>query len=261
MRIGLLFLLLVTSRICFAQDWAFFGFFPTISQSGSLGKKMQYNFYLSSTIDAFHQTVAEKEYPATALQYYIQPSLSYKFSPNVQVGVGYAYVKHNLFGLHVNENRLWAQAVAAHDVPILGRTKLSHRLRYEERYPLNMKTNQWSYATLFRYQLGATLPFYDPKVQKTGFYASASNEFFLCLTGAINSPISSKNGFYGENWLYGGIGYTTRKYGKIEVGYMYQNLIRNPQQDHRYLHLLQATWFANFDLSEIAVWLHTPTMN
>src|SRR5919199_2849786 len=124
---------------CFAQDWTFYGFFPAISQSGNIGSKVQYNLYVSATIDAFHQRVESKEFPATALQYYIQPSLSYKFSPNVQAGIGYAYVKHNLFGLHVNENRLWAQVVATHGMPVLGRTKLSHRLRYEERYPLNMR--------------------------------------------------------------------------------------------------------------------------
>ncbi|WP_461071188.1 DUF2490 domain-containing protein [Spirosoma horti] len=258
MRYVYLFCLLVQGSISLAQDWTFYGFFPAISQSGNLSKKLQYNVYLSSTIDAFHQTVETKEFPATALQYYLQPSLLYKFRPNIQLGVGYAYVKHNLFGLHVNENRLWAQVAVTHDVASLGRLKVSHRLRYEERYPLNMKTNQWSYATLFRYQLGVNLSLYDPKQQSKGFYASASNEAFLCLSGAKNSPISSKNAFYGENWLYGGIGYNTGRYGKLELGYMYQYLIRNPQQDHRYLHLLQATWITNFDLSEVGVWFFTP---
>ncbi|WP_097126522.1 DUF2490 domain-containing protein [Spirosoma fluviale] len=259
MRYLYMLCLLVSSSAGFAQDWTFYGFFPTISQSGNLSKKLQYNLFLSSTIDAFHQTVETKEFPATALQYYLQPSIAYKISPNVQAGIGYAYVKHNLFGLHVNENRLWAQVVASHNVPLLGRTRLAHRLRYEERYPLNVKTDQWSYATLFRYQLGATIPLYDPKVKSKGFYASASNEVFLCMSGAINSPISAKNAFYGENWLYGGIGYNTGKMGKIELGFMHQNLIRNPQQDRRYLNLLQVTWATNFDLSNVGVWFYTPT--
>ncbi len=258
MRIALLLYFLLNGFSCFAQDWTFYGLFPAISQSGNITKKLQYNLYFSSTIDAFRQTVETKEYPATALQYYIQPSLTYKVLPNIQVGLGYAYVKHNLFGLHVNENRLWAQVVATHDVPMLGQTKLSHRLRYEERYPLNMQTSQWSYATLLRYQVGFTLPLYDPGLKTKGFYASASNEIFLCLTGAKNSPISSKNAFYGENWLYGGAGYNTGKFGKIELGYMYQNLIRNSKQDHRYLHLLQISWVGSFDLSDIGVWLYTP---
>lgn len=256
--VSLIFLLLISS-LSLAQDWTFYGVFPAVSQSGSLGRKIQYNLYASATVDALKQTVEKREFPATTLQYYLQPSVSYKLSPNLQIGLGYAYVKHNLFGLHVNENRLWAQAVATHDLPVLpGRLKLSHRLRYEERYPLNIRTGQWSYATLLRYQVGVTLPFYDPKTTKKGFYASAFNEFFFCLTGAKNSPISFKNGFYGEDWVYGGVGYNTGKFGKIELGYLYQDLIRNARHDHRYLHLIQLTYAATFDLSDIGVWLYTP---
>ncbi|AQG80500.1 DUF2490 domain-containing protein [Spirosoma montaniterrae] len=249
---------LFISPLCRAQNWKFFGFFPAISQSGSLGQKLQYNLFVSATYDTYRLNMDMGKYPATALQYYLQPSLSYKITPALQIGLGYAYVKHNLFGLRVNENRLWAQAVVTHAVPQLGRLKLSHRMRYEERYPLNTRTRQWSYAQLFRYQVGFTYPLYNPKETLKGWYATASNEFFLCLSGAKNSPISAKNAFYGEDWVYTGIGYNTGKFGKIELGYCYQNLIRNPAQDHRYLHLLQATWAANFDLSEIGVWLYTP---
>lgn len=259
MRYVYVLCLLLNSSLSFAQDWTFYGFFPTVSQSGNLSKKLQYNLLLSSTIDAFPQTVGKQEFPATTLQYYIQPSIAYRIRPNLQAGIGYAYVKHNLFGLHVNENRLWAQVVASHNVPFPGRVRLSHRLRYEERYPLNVKTDQWSYATLIRYQLGLTMPLYDPKVRSKGFYVSASDEMFFCMTGATNSPISSKNAFYGENWLYGGLGYAAGKFGKIELGYMHQNLIRNQQQDRRYLNLLQVSWAANFDLSDVAVWFYTPT--
>lgn len=258
MRYVYLLGLLCISSVGLAQNWTFFGFFPTLSQTGDLTKKVQYNLYVSATYDAVRTNIELKEYPATALQYYIQPSVSYKLTPNVQIGLGYAYVKHNLFGLRVNENRLWAQAIATHAVPQLGRLRLSHRLRYEERYPLNTRTSQWSYAQLFRYQTGFTYPLYDPKVKTKGLYATASNEMFLCLSGARNSPVSSKNAFYGEDWVYAGLGYNTGRMGKIELGYCYQNLIRNPAQEHRYLHLMQATWAMNFDLSDIGVWFYTP---
>lgn len=250
--------LLLTSAVCTAQDWTFFGAFPAISQSGSISKKLGYTVLLSATVDAFQTRIRQTEFPATALQYYLQPNLNYKFSTAIQAGAGYAYVRHDLFGLRVNENRLWIQAVAAHKVPQLGPLRLSHRLRYEERYPVNQRTNQRSCATLLRYQVGGQYLLYDAKTAKTGFYAVASNEFFFCLTGATNSPISAKNALYGENWLCGGIGYTTRNLGKFEIGYCYQQLIRNPAQDHRRMHLLQVTWAANFDLSELAVWYYAP---
>ncbi|MBO0951151.1 DUF2490 domain-containing protein [Fibrella forsythiae] len=240
-----------------AQTWTFYGVFPQYSQTGSVTKRLGYNLFLSSTSHATSQAAESPGVAMLALQYYAQPSLTYKVTDNIQVGVGYAYVRHNLFGIRVNENRLWAQTVLSHDITG-SRIKMSHRLRYEERYPLRLSTEKWSLAQLGRYHVGATIPFFDPKQQKTGWYAALSNEAFFCFSGAKNSPISSKNAFYGENWTYGGVGYNTGKWGKIEVGYQYQNLIRNAAQDHRNLHLLQIQWATNFSLDGLTTWLLTP---
>ncbi|WP_266367427.1 DUF2490 domain-containing protein [Tellurirhabdus rosea] len=256
MKNGFLLLLgLILARQGTAQPLHFAGLFPAYSQTGILHKKLLYNFYLSSTIDAFSQTVENVHYPATNLQVYLQPGLIYRLKPHLQVGAAYAFVKHNLFGLRVNENRLFVQGIYTHRLPS---GTLAHRLRYEERYPFNLKTQRGSKASLFRYQLGYNLPLYDPKTRKHGFYASASHEFFLCLTGATNSPISSKNAFNGENWSYVGAGYTFRKAGRLELGYMLQNLVRNARKEHRYLHLLQVSYNTTFNLEDFMVWLYTP---
>ncbi|GAB3935415.1 DUF2490 domain-containing protein [Larkinella terrae] len=238
-----------------AQPLHFFGVFPSVSQTGTIHSKFLYNVLASSTVDAFNQTVENVHYPATQLQLYVQPGIIYKLKPDWTAALGYAFARHNLFGLRVNENRLWAQTGYNHPLPI---GRLTHRLRYEERYPLNKKTDIQSKATLFRYQLGYNLPLYDLKKQKQGFSLSATHEFFLCLTGATNSPISSKNAFCGENWSFVGVGYTTAKTGRIEAGYMLQNLVRNPHRDHRYLHLFQVTYSATFRLDDLMVWLYTP---
>ncbi|KAA9349203.1 DUF2490 domain-containing protein [Larkinella humicola] len=252
-----IFFLLLTLSIprLAAQPLHFVGVFPALSQTGTLSKKILYSVYASATIDAFDQTVENIRYPATNLQLYVQPGIVYKIKPDWQAAVGYAYARHNLFGLRVNENRLWAQTVYNHALP---KGRLAHRLRYEERYPLNLKTNIQSKATLLRYQLGYHFQLYDSKTQKQGFSISASHEVFLCLTGAKNSPVSSKNAFCGENWSYAGVGYTTAKAGRIEAGYMLQNLVRNPQRDHRYLHLFQITYHSTFRLDDLLVWLYTP---
>ncbi|XWW45700.1 DUF2490 domain-containing protein [Fibrella sp. USSR17] len=240
-----------------AQSWTFFGVYPQYSQTGPLTKRLGYAIFLSATS---HETAQKPEYAAGSLlglQYYAQPSLTYKVTDALQVGLGYAYVRHNLFGIRVNENRLWAQTVLAHGIGT-SRVRMSHRLRYEERYPLRLSTDKWSLAQLGRYHVGATIPFFDPKQQKTGWYATVTNEAFFCFSGAKNSPISAKNAYYGENWSYGGVGYTTGRWGKVELGYQYQELIRNPAQDHRHLHLLQVQWATNFNLDGIATWLLTP---
>lgn len=240
-----------------AQNWTFFGVFPQYSQTGSITKRLGYNVFLSATS---HATSQQAESPGIALldlQYYAQPSLTYKITENIQAGIGYAYVRHNLFGIRVNENRLWAQTILTHGITN-SRVRMSHRFRYEERYPLRLSTDKWSLAQLGRYHVSATIPFFDPGQQKTGWYAALSNEAFFCFSGAKNSPISAKNAFYGENWSYGGVGYNAGRWGKLEMGYQYQNLVRNPAQHHRHLHLLQIQWATNFSLDGLAQWLTTP---
>ncbi|MEZ0483794.1 DUF2490 domain-containing protein [Fibrella aquatica] len=258
LRVTAIFILLSFLTLPAAgQTWNFFGVFPQYSQTGPITKRLGYNVFLSATS---HATSQKAESPGIAmldLQYYAQPSLTYKVTDNIQMGLGYAYVRHNLFGIRVNENRLWAQTTLTHGITG-SRVRMSHRLRYEERYPLRLSTDKWSLAQLGRYHVGATIPFFDLKQQKNGWYASLSNEAFFCFSGAKNSPISSKNAFYGENWSYGGIGYNMGRWGKIEVGYQYQNLVRNPAQDHRNLHLLQLQWATNFSLDGLAMWLITP---
>jgi hypothetical protein len=255
-RLLLLLFVFLSCPASIAQRLTFFGVFPQYSQTGPIMKKLNYNLFVSSTIDAVPTTIEGHTYPATNLQVYLQPSLHYKLSPNAQVGMGYAYVKHNLFGLYVNENRVWAQLTAGHSLG--GQNRLTHRLRYEERYPLRMSTQQWSYATLFRYHVGINVPLYDTKTQKTGFFLSASNEAFFCITGAKNGPISAKNAFYGEDWVSAGVGYNAGKWGRFEAGYQFQDLIRDPARDHRHLHLLQLNWSTNFSLDGLGMWLLTP---
>ncbi|MBO0936096.1 DUF2490 domain-containing protein [Fibrella sp. HMF5335] len=253
----LLILLLCLPLLSNAQTLNFFGQYPQYSQTGPISKRLNYQLFLSSTIDALAQTIDNQRYPATNLQVYAQPSLLYTVSPHVQVGLGYAYVSHNLFGIRVSENRVWAQTMLTHGISQTT-LKLNHRLRYEERYPFRESTQKWSLAQLARYYVGVTLPLFDAKKSKTGFYAAVSNEAFLCFSGAKNGPVSAKNVFYGEDWVYGGIGYNTGKWGKVELGYQYQDLVRNPAQDHRHLHLVQVQWATNFSLTGIADWLLTP---
>lgn len=251
-----LFTFFLSSIELHAQLWSYFGFFPQYAQTGSIAKRLTYNAFVSSTLDPFRRITETKYFPANDLQLYLQPSLHYKLTPNTQLGIGYAYVKHHLFGLYVNENRVWAQAVAGHP---LWKGRLMHRLRYEERYPLNLKTRQWSYAQLFRYHVGYTLPLYKAKVRQAGPFVSVSNEAFLCLSGAKNSPVSSKNAFYGENWTYGGVGYNFgNRWGKVEIGYTFQDMVRNPAKEHRHLHLVQATWSTNFSFDDLGIWFVTP---
>ncbi|MCY7353380.1 MAG: DUF2490 domain-containing protein, partial [Cytophagaceae bacterium] len=231
---------------------------PAYSQTGPISKRLNYNLFLSSTIDALDQTVDGVAYPATTLQWFAQPSLSYQLSPHSTAAAGYAFVRHNLFDrVHTDENRLWGQVAFNHAA---GRGRLAHRFRYEERHPFNRGNHRMSYATLGRYHVGYTLPLSKAKKWEKGWYLTASNEVFLCISGAQNGPIGQKNAFHGEDWMSAGLGYNTGKMGRVELGYMLQTLVWNPRQDLRFLHLVQVTWLTNFRLSGISDWFYTPTL-
>jgi hypothetical protein len=178
-----------------------------------------------------------------------------KFGKHFTAGVGYGYGKHNIFGLKETENRLLAQVGYIHSVKKLN---FNHRIRYEYRTPTNLQTNITDDASILRYQTYITLPFYDPKVTKKGFYLSASNEAFLYLKGANNGPVSSKNGVYelsnlSEDWVHVAGGYNLGK-ARVELGYCFQTLIRNKQLDIRYLNLAQLNVYINLNWDDLQSW-------
>jgi Protein of unknown function (DUF2490) len=254
MRI-LSFLILLTFHFgVIAQDLNLEGFSPNYYQTGNLKGNLGYNLNISS-ISSLSEKVGTKEFPSGQLHFVVQAMLINKFGKHFTAGVGYGYGKHNIFGLKETENRLLAQVGYIHSVKKLN---FNHRIRYEYRTPTNLQTNITDDASILRYQTYITLPFYDPKVTKKGFYLSASNEAFLYLKGANNGPVSSKNGVYelsnlSEDWVHVAGGYNLGK-ARVELGYCFQTLIRNKQLDIRYLNLAQLNVYINLNWDDLQSW-------
>ncbi|WP_250631302.1 DUF2490 domain-containing protein [Rhodoflexus caldus] len=230
--------LLIMYRIAYAQNLTFYGFLPTINQTGRICPKWNYNFFASTTIDAFYENIGGVEYPATDLQLYIQPSIVYLLSSNVQLAGSYTYQRNNPFNENfVNEHRLWQQVFFS--LPA-SKSRITNRLRLEERFTEDKQTGLYPFSTRTRYQIGFNLPLQGRNLDKHEFYLIAYNEFFLSLTGA-------KIAAYSEDWAYAGLGYETGKMGRIELGYMLQTLVRNRHKDLRFLNLAQIIWITNFN--------------
>jgi hypothetical protein len=89
----------------YSQNFTFFGFLPAYSQTGLISKKVDYNFFASTTYSAFSRTYDHVNYPAKFLQIYIQPSVIYKISTNwnFSVSVTYNYQRNNPIFL-ISEN-------------------------------------------------------------------------------------------------------------------------------------------------------------
>lgn len=231
----LIFLGLVNTS--FSQNLTFYGFLPAWSQTGAIGKKVDYNIFLSSTIDAFREEVNGITYPAKDFQLYVQPSVIYKFSPNFNTAMSYTYQRNNpLTDDYSNEHRIWEQAVYGHS---FAKFRFTNRVRFEQRFIENRQTGDYPLSTRLRYQLGCNFPLQGKTLDKNEFYLNTYNESYFSLTG-------QKNATYSENWTYAGIGYNLGKMGRVELGYLLQMAVRDTKKDIRFLNLCQVSWITNF---------------
>jgi hypothetical protein len=204
----------------FAQNLTFYGFLPAFSQTGRISERV--------------------DYPERDLQLYIQPSIIYKFSPNLNASFSYTYQRNNpLEDDYSNEHRLWQQVIFGHNAEKL---RFTHRIRFEQRFIENRLTGEYPFSTRLRYQFGGNMPLQGKTLDKNEFYLNAYNEFYFSLTGI-------KNDTYSENWTYTGVGYNFGKMGRLEMGYLLQFSVRNPQKDLRILNLIQTTWITNFNFT------------
>ena len=224
-----------------AQNLSFYGFLPALNQTGRISKKLNYNFFASTTYDAFDTHINNVYYPAADLQLYIQPSIIYLYSPNLNFSASYTYQRNNPFrGIFTNEHRLWQQCIFS--VPV-SKARWTNRLRFEERFIEIKASHKYPLSTRARYQIGLNFPLQGRTLDKHEFYLNTYNEFYASLSG-------SKNATYSENWSYLGIGNDLGKYGRLELGYMLQTFVRNAQHNYRFLNLVQVMWSTNFNFGK-----------
>jgi len=222
----------------FAQNLDFYGGLIAFNQTGKISRVFDYNFFASTTIDAFDHRIQNRNYPARDLQLYIQPSLVYKFNNTFNFAVSYTYQRNNpLNDDYSNEHRLWEQMLVTFN---LGKVRWTNRFRFEQRFIENRITQRYPLSLRFRYQIGFNLPLQGKQLDPKEFYFAAYNEFYFSLT-------TPRNAFYSENWTYAGAGYHLGKWGKIEVGPLLQIAVLNLKHDWRILNLIQAMWVTNFN--------------
>ena len=103
--------------------------------------------------------------------------------------------------MSVNEHRIFQQFISKQK---LGKLKLSHRYRFEQRF---VKSD---FKMQLRYFLGINIPISSKEENK--YYFSTYNELFL----------NTKSKLYDRNSLYGGFGYHLSEKVRLEMGYMNQ---------------------------------------
>ena len=146
----------------------------------------------------------------TGLEFYARPDLRFT--------LGYAFVETYPYGEFAveqafPEHRIWQQLLVPQE---LGKVKLTHRYRLEQRMLGNASTGRFEngrYENRARYMAKATI---NLSGGSKPVFAALYNEIFLNFGKQVGYNI------FDQNRLYGAIGYTISPILKFEVGYLYQ---------------------------------------
>ena len=129
-----------------AQNLNLMGINPNYSQTGNIVGNLGYNLNIASVF-SFSETVNNKEVPGGQVHFVAQMLLVQKLNKHIAIGLGYGYGNHDVFGLKEVEDRFIGQTNFLHN---FGKIAFNHRLRYEYRTPLNLKTNIKDDASILR---------------------------------------------------------------------------------------------------------------
>lgn len=179
------------------------------AQDSNFGNWLIYigNVKLKNNWD-FHNEVQYRNYNAIGdlEQLLLRTGLGYTFNEgknNVLLGYGYIlsenYLSNNDDKVSINEHRIFQQFISKQKI---GRSKLTHRYRFEQRFVEN------DFRMRLRYFLAINIPFF--KSEK--LYFSIYDEIFLNTESAV----------FDRNRLYGGLGYHLSSKIRLEAGYMNQ---------------------------------------
>lgn len=158
------------------------------------------------------------EFVSEAQQLLLRTGVDYYTKANIRFTVGYAYIETHPYGDFpvantFPEHRIWQQMLVSQSI---GKVKLSHRYRLEQRMIGNAATGEFKngrYENRVRYMAKAT-------VNVTG----GSHPVFISVYDEIFANFGKEVAYniFDQNRLYGAIGFTVTDAIKVEVGYLNQ---------------------------------------
>jgi hypothetical protein len=151
-------------------------------------------------------------------QLLLRTGLDYYLKDSHRLTVGYAFVETYPYGEFAvanafPEHRIWQQLATAH---MLGKVKLAHRYRVEQRMIGNASTGAFKdgrFEHRFRYMAKATV---NVTSGDRPVFGAIYNEIF------INAGKDVGYNLFDQNRLYAALGFTFSPVLKMELGYLYQ---------------------------------------
>lgn len=165
-------------------------------------------------------------------QLLLRAGINYYLNPQTTLTAGYCYVKTYPYGdfpakTTFPENRFWEQLQLKNQI---GKIEWISRFRLENRLvntPVVTDTTTKKYepgdavfTNRFRLLNRFSIPFKGNTITDKNFYATAFDELF------VNFGKNVAANFFDQNRVFVGIGYKVPKFGRIETGYMYQNIFK-----------------------------------
>ncbi|WP_300602016.1 DUF2490 domain-containing protein [Niabella sp.] len=150
--------------------------------------------------------------------------IGYNINKSNQPFIGFGrYATWREHELYQRELRLWLQYTFTNNI---GRLKMDHRGRAEQRFFHFPKTDDNKTDQRFRYRLSATLPINNKKVEPHTFFINGFEELFL----------GPRADLIKRNRLFAGFGYQFTKTVGTSTGYMWQRELA--PSGNRNLHFL-----------------------
>ena len=168
--------------------------------------KISEKFSIHSELQYRNHTIS----PTNIEQLLLRTGINYHFNPTASVTFGYAHIGNHIYDSdkkspETEEHRVWQQFLSTNS---LGRLKLEHRYRLEERF---IETD---FKIRFRYRLMLFVPLNGPKIETGIIYLGVYDEIF----------INDKRNFFDRNRLYGGLGYQYSDNLHFQVGVLRQEV-------------------------------------
>jgi hypothetical protein len=159
----------------------------------------------------------------------LRPGVNFYLRDNLFVSQGYLHVRMTQNHTALAEHRSWQQLQF---MPKWRQLVMSHRFRLEQRW-IGLGTS-YRYQNRFRY-------FYRTEVPARGpYFIGLQNELFI--------GFGSNHGaaHYDQNRAYISVGKRFGPIGRLEFGYMYQNILRRDGFTHEHNHIAVVSFLSSY---------------
>ena len=172
----------------------------------------------------------------------------------ISIAGGYCFAKTYPYGSFASkatfpENRFWEQVQLRKKIKKL---EFVSRVRVEQRFvyqPVLVNTGYEPgpavYSTRFRIMQRISLPFFGAVIKERTLYATMFDELFF----GFGNQIATHH--FDQNRAFVGIGYVLPKFGRVEMGYLHQQIHKSAGSKIENNQTVQISFLPNFSIGKI----------